>query len=277
MENDFQWQWIVGNKEQRTRHDWVNYRSLPCFVIVTPLAGEYLMRTDADGKLHTIHEHEALVVPPNVLHSVACPEPCFLNYAHLLFRNHESPDPFLGRSVHYIQKGEAAERLRVLTAKLFDARGSFADALLPAVEIFTLLYRESFPTGRIQTVSERNDRIRNVMSFMQQNLHKNLTRTQLAKLACLSETRFHDVFKNLVGSAPMEYLIKLRIQKAKEILTVSDDSMEEIAHGCGWNDPVFFARQFKRKEGVTPHEFRRRQWEKMLLPQTEQQCSGENR
>lgn len=266
MENLFTWQWINGNKEQRTCHSWISFRSFPFFVIVTPLEGKYQMRTDIDGKIYTIHDNEALVVPPNVLHSVACPDHCLLNYTHLLFRNNESVDPFLGRSVHYVQKGEIAERLRFLIEKLFDSRGSFVDSLLSAVEIFSLLYKESFQTGHIQTVLEQNDRMLKVIFFMQKNLQMKLTRKQLAKLACLSETRFHYVFKALIGHSPMEYLIRLRIQKAKEFLTISDDNIEAIASRCGWSDPVFFARQFKRKEGITPHMFRRRQREKMLLP-----------
>ena len=268
MENIFKWQWVNGNKEQPTCHTWINYRSFPFFVIVTPLAGTYQMRTDGDGKLHTIRSGEALVVPPNVLHSVACPDCCLLNYAHLLFRSNDWPDPFLGRSVRYVQKGDAAGQLRRLIAELFDSRGNFADSLLPAAEIFSVLYRESFRTGHLQTVSEQKDRIQRVILFMQENLQNKLTRTQLARLACLSETRFHYVFKEFVGSAPMEYLIRLRLRKAKELLTVSDDGIQKIACSCGWPDPVFFARQFKRKEGITPHAFRRRQRAKMLLPQS---------
>ena len=68
------------------------------------------------------------------------------------------------------------------------------------------------------------------------------------------------------GQGMARKLVELVIQKAKEFLTISDDNIEAIASRCGWSDPVFFARQFKRKEGITPHMFRRRQREKMLLP-----------
>lgn len=268
MEHSFKWQWFGGNKEQPTHHPWISRRSFPFFVIVAPLEGEYNMRTDCDGKIYTVRPREALIVPPNVLHSVACPDYCRLNYAHLFFRIQDWLDPFLGRSFHCIQTGTAAARLCGLTAELFDARSSFADSLLPAVKIFSLLQEVSFPSDRAQTFSRQRDCMRKTVLFMRKNLQDKLTRTQLAKMAGLSETRFHYVFKDIIGEAPMAYLIRLRLQKAKELLTISDDSISETAARCGWSDPVFFTRQFRQKEGVTPRVFRMEQRAKMLLPQS---------
>ena len=266
MEYSFKYQWFGGNKEQMTRHPWISGRILPFFVIVVPLAGEYHVQNDLDKTTHTIHPGEALVVPPNQPHSIACMDHCLLNYAHLYFRVQDWQDPFFGRSIPLLHRGETAQELRTLTEALFDERNTLENSLIPAGRIFTLLYQNSFPAQTFSTPSYQMERIEKVILFIKKNLHKKLTRKDLSEIAGLSETRFHYVFKEMVGKAPLEYMIDCRIQKAKELLIITDQNIAAIAGDCGWHDPIFFTRQFRQKEGISPRQFRQQQRLKMHLP-----------
>ena len=65
------------------------------------------------------------------------------------------------------------------------------------------------------------------------------------------------LFRNSLGSRPMEYITKRRIQAAKELLTATDKTIEEIAAETGFCTPSYFCKLFRRYEGITPTGFRR--------------------
>lgn len=54
----------------------------------------------------------------------------------------------------------------------------------------------------------------------------------------------------------MEYLTKIRMDKAKELLTTTECSMKEICSMVGYADPNYFSRSFKKNVGVTPTEYK---------------------
>ena len=72
----------------------------------------------------------------------------------------------------------------------------------------------------------------------------------------LSPYYFSKLFKEETGENFIEYLTKLRIQKAKELLVDKEKSMKEICGQVGYSDPNYFSRIFKKSVGVTPTEYR---------------------
>lgn len=66
-------------------------------------------------------------------------------------------------------------------------------------------------------------------------------------------------FKNAFGFSPKEYLLSLRLRKAKELLVFTQQSIAEVAQSVGFLDPYYFSRLFHAKEGLTPSLFRAQQ------------------
>ena len=66
------------------------------------------------------------------------------------------------------------------------------------------------------------------------------------------------VFKEQFGLSVTSYLVQLRLTQAKRLLRFTDWSMEAVAAECGLHDANYFARLFKKIEGITPGEYRRR-------------------
>lgn len=64
------------------------------------------------------------------------------------------------------------------------------------------------------------------------------------------------LFRKTLNARPMEYIAKRRIQAAKELLTGTDMTMEEIAEATGFCTASYFCKLFKRYEGITPSHFR---------------------
>jgi len=78
----------------------------------------------------------------------------------------------------------------------------------------------------------------------------------LARSAKLSRSRFSERFTALVGAAPMQYLAKLRMQRALELLRAEPLSVGELAARFGYDSEAAFARAFKRHTGVSPGSVR---------------------
>lgn len=74
----------------------------------------------------------------------------------------------------------------------------------------------------------------------------------------LAERTFKRRFKLATGYAPVDYVQTVRVEEAKQMLEVTSDPTDAIAHAVGYEDPAFFRRLFKRKTGVTPARYRQR-------------------
>ena len=79
-----------------------------------------------------------------------------------------------------------------------------------------------------------------------------------AGLCRLSQSHFTRIFKEITGEAPQQYIIKIRIERAKELLSFTDKNIAEIADATGFKDQNYFSRIFKKNVGMTPSEYRKK-------------------
>ena len=93
--------------------------------------------------------------------------------------------------------------------------------------------------------------------FMSQNYSDpNLMLQDVAKAVNMSKSRFSTVFSQTTGQTFTEYLIYLRLNKAKELLRTTNYKSSQIAHETGYNDSHYFSYIFKKNMGMTPSEYR---------------------
>ncbi len=97
--------------------------------------------------------------------------------------------------------------------------------------------------------------IRNVLYKIETDYASNLTLSELAAIANLSENYFCRLFKKMTSYSPIDYLISYRINIAEYMLKNSDKTITEIALDCGFDDVSHFIKFFKRKKGVTPKQY----------------------
>jgi AraC family transcriptional regulator len=98
---------------------------------------------------------------------------------------------------------------------------------------------------------------RRVLSVISERLSSNLSLSELAREAGLSAAYFSQRFKLSTGTSPHQYLLRLRICKAKTLLEESEAPVIDIAAECGFQTQQHFARIFRRLTGKTPTEYRR--------------------
>lgn len=74
----------------------------------------------------------------------------------------------------------------------------------------------------------------------------------------LSPSYLQVIFKEITGTSPIDYLINVRINKAKELFKDGISNIAEVADAVGFNDPFYFSRTFKKLEGISPSEYYKR-------------------
>jgi len=95
-----------------------------------------------------------------------------------------------------------------------------------------------------------------VLSFMEENFQHDIKLTDLAEVAGMSVTNFRRLFKNKIGESPIQYLLMMRLAKAKELLMTTSLSVTDIAMKAGFNDANYFSRQFTAVTGLPPRIWR---------------------
>lgn len=109
-------------------------------------------------------------------------------------------------------------------------------------------------------------RVQVAIDFMNGNLQRKVTLSESARVAYLSPSRFSHLFKTQTGLSPGEYLIRLRMEKARHLLTTSLLSIKEVMALVGYGTRSNFVLHFKRFFDCAPSEYkkrrleRRRQW-----------------
>ena len=99
--------------------------------------------------------------------------------------------------------------------------------------------------------------------FIDSNYAERIDAGEIADEACYSKFHFIRTFKSIYGRTPHQYLTHVRIQRAKELLE-QGASVTEACFAVGFDSHASFSSLFKRRAGVTPSEYQRRQLERKV-------------
>lgn len=100
------------------------------------------------------------------------------------------------------------------------------------------------------------DPIQPSVEYLHRNFFRNdLTNTSLALVSGVSEVYFRKRFTLRFGVSPHQYLLDLRIQRAKQLLAEGEQAVSQIAEACGFSNVYHFSRTFKTHVGITPTQY----------------------
>ena len=103
-----------------------------------------------------------------------------------------------------------------------------------------------------------DDPIHKVQQWLDHVYREKISVRAMAKHSGLNERTFLRRFRKATGEAPLEYLQKMRIEKAKQLLVGSDQTLEEITTAVGYVDLSSFRRLFQQVVGISPTTYRQR-------------------
>ncbi|MDR2920079.1 MAG: AraC family transcriptional regulator [Tannerella sp.] len=100
---------------------------------------------------------------------------------------------------------------------------------------------------------EYRSRINRVMDYIDEHLDKSLELKTIADIANFSPFHFHRIFTYMIGETPIDYIQRLRVEKAAwKLREENPQSVTEIAYDCGFGSISLFSRTFKKYFGITP-------------------------
>lgn len=124
--------------------------------------------------------------------------------------------------------------------------------------ILQLNRRRSGVSGTVTGSNRKNEeRVMAILDYIRAHLTEEITIASLADAASVSQSECIRCFKGMTGTTPLRYVNQLRLQRAAELLTTTEDRIIEIGMACGFQDMSYFARRFREQFGVTPLVYRR--------------------
>ncbi len=141
--------------------------------------------------------------------------------------------------------------------------GLYAESLATALAISVLRHHSSLGKsaqkkimreGSTSELSERS--LREAINYINDKLAKRLTLADIAGVAHLSPYHFSRSFKKSTGLSPYQYVLRRRVQRAKELLVSTPLPIPEVALSSGFSSQSHLTRHFQRLVGTSPKDFR---------------------
>lgn len=237
-------------------------------LIHTVLSGEGSF--ECDGQRHLCRTGDTFVILPGVLFSYEAHERNPWHYKWVAFE--EKGAPLLmadmgitpARPVIHCSEQEALEELSSMYSRI---RCGFNQSPHPWLEDLeasgwlklllhklAMLNHSHLPNPDLSDI-ERG--VRQTERWISTQYHQQLSIDQMARALGYHRAHLSKLFKQHTGLSPMRYLMKVRIDKAKSLMNTSI-SIHEIAASVGFNDALYFSKQFRKWTGMTPSEYRKR-------------------
>lgn len=100
------------------------------------------------------------------------------------------------------------------------------------------------------------DRLAKALKLIHLDFNNHISVDDLAKECSMSSSGFYKLFKSLTGETPLQYLKKVRLKKAKDLLEQQKLKTMDVAQFIGYESVSQFSREFKRYYGLTPASFK---------------------
>ena len=238
----------------------VNNRTLQDYIIIYCVEGKGWL--ELDNKRWSIRKGDFFMCPPDISHSYGADEkdPWTKYWTHFRGKNAANYINLLGLSINspVLHIGENSKILSWLQ-DIFSVMetGYTHGNLLTATSYLSniLCYINSLSMNEALN-REEDMTVDKVVSYMLDNIDMNLTLEQLACFAKISRYHFVRLFREKTGYTPIDYFIRLKMQKACELLDSSSLKISIISSVLGFSTPYYFSLTFKRIVGQSPLHYR---------------------
>ena len=152
-----------------------------------------------------------------------------------------------------------AQGQRVRDIMLYMAEHSDASPLYLTGLLFLfldMLIQTSTTRRALRGVQLKDFYIQEAINYMEHNYQRELSVEELADVCKLNRSYFSKLFKDSMGCPPQEFLIRLRLAKAADLMKGTRRSIGDIAARCGYPNQLHFSRAFKKRYGASPREWR---------------------
>lgn len=109
----------------------------------------------------------------------------------------------------------------------------------------------------LSDVTDKNEiKIAEAVGYIHQNISRKISLNELSEITNYSISHLRRLFYEKFSLSPLNYIMKIRIEKAKEIISIEDLPISQISTFCGFDNTSYFIKQFKKQVGITPNEYK---------------------
>jgi len=230
-----------------------------------------ILTTEGEGRFRfpggeaRTQETEVALLKPHTMHEYAVApgaQVWDLWWAHFQPRPHWSAFldwPVVGKGLSIVRLGvEAPSVLEAMArAHTHALAGGVADeylAMAALEEALVRAWRVAAPAG-----PPLDPRVRRAIELMRADLRRTWSVPELAEAVGLSASRFGHLFQGEVGTSPRLFAERLRMDRARQLLEISDLTIRAIAAEVGYESEFYFSNRFHRFLGLSPSRWRRRE------------------
>lgn len=105
--------------------------------------------------------------------------------------------------------------------------------------------------------SSEAERFIPVLQYIDEHYHHRITNKELSEIMFLNSTYFSNLFTKQFGISPQQYILQKRMNAAALLLFETNRSIKEIAFTCGFENEIYFNRQFRKFMGMPPGKYRK--------------------
>ena len=169
-----------------------------------------------------------------------------------LFRYASERVIFASDHIVFLDKARISSTLKLLNTL---DKGVFKDDFKKRLHLFYDLIQQYEMENKI--IPCEDPCIEQAISLIKRSFQNKIYLNEIGKNSGLSYVQFLRRFKAYTGVSPSEYVMTLRLQKAKELLTNTNFQIRQIAFYCGFENEYYFSNFFKKQTGISPTSFRK--------------------
>jgi len=274
---------VINSIERHFDADWTQTQSQhQCYEMVYAKKGISIF--EIEGIKSTIGPNDIIIIKPNKGHTLTVPgnNSCEFIVLHFSFSagnkkgslypseisledfinfftgNHT--EPFIKLKVN--QKNDIITLLNRIVAEQADAKfGSEFLVYLLVLELFVMISR-TLKLEWERSITDDNPKQKELVNlavqYIKDYFERDINLNDICGYVFLSPSYFTRIFKRETGFSPISYLIKTRVERAKELLSQTDEKASDIALMVGYSNQQRFNETFKKLTGMTPIEYRKK-------------------
>lgn len=216
-----------------------------------------------EEKLYPVKANQMVIVNPNVLHTEVGYDAHPLEYIVLgiegleLSASREQSARY--RILDYRGGGDVLTCLRHILQETQAARSGYETICQAYTEILILRLMRSTDFSITVTSPGVSHQCAAIRHFIDTHYKESLTLDDLAREAHVNKFYLSHIFKEEYGVSPINYLISRRIDESRYLLRETNMSLSQITRILGFSSPSYFSQSFRRAEGISPIEYRKKQ------------------
>ena len=227
----------------------ISYKKAYTMALVLDGNAEYRI----GAQTYSVQKNDLIIFSPQTTRSGKASPDLPWSFTTVLFHmdlNEEAEKLFHKSILIYSNTGDAYRKLFAEVHRTWISKDPLYQVKCKML-VTEILYKVFVSDLPYQNVSHI-EKLEQARMTIQENFRNDLSVEALASSVGISVSYFRRLFQEVYGCPPMQYIINLRIEHARDLLLSQEVNVTEAAHLSGFNDIYYFSRLFKKKTGLTP-------------------------